>query len=64
MFRTVGVAVAMCSATLATQAFAGETARSAQEQVCKAQAEKSAAVAKFQAQISGDAAVHQLSLQP
>ena len=64
MFRTVGVAVAMCSATLATQAFACETARSPEEQVCRAKAEKSAAVAKFQAQISSEAAVHELTIQP
>ncbi|MCL6698105.1 hypothetical protein LZ496_04805 [Sphingomonas sp. NSE70-1] len=64
MFRTIGVAVAMCGATLATQAFACETARSPEEQVCKARAENSAAVAKFQAQISSDAAVHELTIQP
>lgn len=64
MFRTVGVAVAMCSATLATQAFACETTLSPEEQVCQAHAEKSAAVVKFQAQISSDAAVHELTIQP
>lgn len=58
MFRTVGVAVAMCGATLATQAMACETARSPEERVCQAQAENSVAVAKFQKQIRGDAAIH------
>jgi hypothetical protein len=64
MFRTVAVAMAMCGATLATQAMACETARSPEERLCRAQAENSAAVAKFQAKISGDAAVHQLAVQP
>jgi hypothetical protein len=58
MFRTVGVAVAMCSATLATQAMACETARSAEERVCQGElAQNSDAVLKFQKQISGDAAI-------
>ena len=64
MFRTLAVAMAMCSATLATQAFACETARSPEDRVCQAQAANSAAVAKFQAQISSDAAVHELAVQP
>lgn len=58
MFRTVGVAVAMCSATLATQAFACGSVPSAQDRVCQAQAENFAAAAKLQKQIRGDAAVH------
>ena len=58
MFRTVAVAVAMCSATLATQAFACGTAPSPEERVCQAQAENSVAIAKFQKQIRGDAAIH------
>ncbi len=58
MFRTVAVAVTMCGATLATQAMACETALSPEEQVCRAQAENSAAVAKFQKRISGQAAIH------
>ena len=64
MFRTVVVAVAMCSATLATRAFACESAPSAEDRVCQAQAENSAAVTKFQAQISSDAAAHELAVQP
>ena len=58
MFRTVGVAVAMCGATLATQAMACEAARSPEERVCQAQVENSVAVAKFQKQIRGDPAIH------
>ena len=58
MFRTVAVAMAMCGATLATQAMASETARSPEEQVCRAQAENAAAVAKFQKRIRGQAAIH------
>lgn len=58
MFRTVAVAMAMCGATLATQAMACETALSPEEQRCQAQVEKTAAVAKFQKQIRGDAAIH------
>ena len=59
MFRTVGVAVAMCSATLATQAMACETARSPEERVCQAEmAENSDAIVKFQKQIRGESAVH------
>jgi len=58
MFRTVGVAVAMCGATLATQAMACETARTPEERVCQAQAENSVAVAKFQKQIRGYPAIH------
>ena len=64
MFRTVAVAVAMCGATLATQAMACETAQSPEVRVCRAQAEKSAAFAKFQVQIGSDAAVHQVAVQP
>ena len=64
MFRTVAVAVAMCGATLATQAMACERGRSPEVQLCRAQAENSAAVAKFQSQISRDAAVHELAVQP
>ena len=60
MFRTVAVAVAMCSATLATQAIACETAPSPEERVCQAQIENSVAVAKFQKQISGHAAANVL----
>ena len=63
MYRTVAVAVAMCGATLATQAMACETARSPEEQICEERAEISAAVAKFQSQISGEPA-HQLAVQP
>ena len=59
MFRTVGVAVAMCGATLATQAMACETARSPQERVCQGElAENSAAVAKLQKQLRGHAPIH------
>ena len=58
MFRTVAVAMAMCGATLATQAMACETARTQKERVCQAQAENSAAVAKFQKQLRGKPAVH------
>ena len=58
MFRTVAVAVAMCSATLATQAIACETAPSSEERVCQAEIENSVAVAKFQKQIRGDAAIY------
>ena len=58
MFRTVAVAMAMCSATLATQALACETALSPEDRVCQAQAENSAAIAKFQKRIRGDAALH------
>ena len=58
MVRTVAVAMAMCGATLATQAMACETARSPEERVCQAQAENSAAVAKFQKRIRGQAAIH------
>jgi hypothetical protein len=64
MFRTVAVAVAMCSATLATQAYACGTVPAPEDRVCQAQAENSAAVVKFQAQISSDAAVHEIALQP
>ena len=64
MFRTVAVAVAMCGVTLAPRAMACETARTPEERVCQAQAEKSAAISKFQAQINGDAAVHELAVQP
>ena len=64
MFRTVAVAMAMCGATLATQAMACETARSAEEQLCQEQAENSLAVAKFQARISGNSAVHKIAVQP
>ena len=58
MVRTVAVAMAMCGATLATQAMACETARSPEDRVCQAQAENSAAVAKFQKRIRGQAAIH------
>ena len=58
MFRTVAVAMAMCGATLATQAMACETARNQEERVCQAQAENSAAVAKFQKRLRGKPAVH------
>jgi hypothetical protein len=58
MFRTVAVAVAMCGATLATRAMACETTRSPEVRVCQAQAENSAAVAKFQKRIRGQAAIH------
>ena len=58
MYRTVAVAVTMCGATLATQAMACETARTQEELVCQAQAENSAAVAKFQKQIRGKPAIH------
>lgn len=62
MFRTVGVAVAMCSATLATQAMACETARSAEERVCQGDlAQNSNAILKFQKQIRGESAIQ---LQP
>ena len=57
MFRTVGVAVAMCSATLATQAIACGSVPTEQDRVCQAQAENFAAVAKLQKQIGGEAAV-------
>ena len=58
MVRTVAVAMAMCGATLATQAMACETARSPEERVCQAQVENSAAVATFQQRIRGQAAIH------
>ena len=59
MFRTVGVAVAMCGATLATQAMACGTSRSKEERVCQGEmAETSAAVTKFQKQISGEPAIY------
>jgi hypothetical protein len=58
MFWTVAVAMAMCGATLATQAFACGTARSPEERVCQAQAENAVAVAKFQKRIRGKAAIH------
>ena len=58
MVRTVAVAMAMCGATLATKAMACETARSPEDRVCQAQAENSAAVAKFQKRIRGQAAIH------
>ncbi|HVJ70485.1 MAG TPA: hypothetical protein VM531_03080 [Sphingomicrobium sp.] len=59
MFRTIGVAVAMCGATLATQAMACEPARAQEDRVCRGElAENSAAVVKFQKQIRGDAAIY------
>ena len=59
MFRTVGVAVAMCGATLASQAMACETARSQEERVYQRDlAQNSAAVLKFQKQIRGEAAIY------
>jgi hypothetical protein len=57
MFRTIGVAVAMCGATLATQAMACAPARAQEEKVCQ-MAENSDAVVKFQKQIAGDAAIY------
>jgi hypothetical protein len=53
MFRTVMVAVAMCSATLATQAIACSAAPASEDRVCQAQAENSVAIVKFQKRIGG-----------
>jgi hypothetical protein len=63
MYRTVALAVAMCGATLATQAMACETPQDARQEIGEAGwINDPAAISKFQGRIGSEAAVQDLTI--
>ena len=63
--RKVALAIVLCGTTLATQAMACDSARAASEEGCRDNSiNEPKAIAEFQGRIRGEAALHQLTLQP